>query len=94
MIRHGLLCLAGAAASLMALSGTANALTALQPVAGEPAMIQIADRHCDRDDRGWHTMRGDHRMSCRPSRPSRDWIWHIEGGRSGWWHRREHRWND
>jgi hypothetical protein len=38
-------------------------------------------------------MRGDRRNGCRPVRPGRDWGWHTEGGRSGWWHRRDHRWH-
>ena len=55
----------------------------------------VALRNCTRDDRGWRYMRGERRVTCRPSRPSGlYWGWRSEGGRSGWWHRRENRWND
>lgn len=86
----------GAAAILcVALTASANAITIAHPAIDSADVTQVARRDCLRDDRGWHYMRGEHRVSCRPSRPpGREWGWHIEGDRSGWWHLREHRWND
>lgn len=64
----------------------------------EPAAAtKVATYVCVRDDRGWHYMRGNRRVVCRPAVPdggARVWGWHCEGRRCGWWHRREHRWND
>ena len=58
-------------------------------------VLPVASSNCSRDDRGWRHMRGDRRVSCKPSRPRGEfWGWRSEGGRSGWWHRRENRWND
>lgn len=80
--------------SLLALASSANALT-LAPIAtGDSIVSKTAGIVCGRDDRGWHYMRGDRRIVCRPARPrGRDWGWHTEGGRSGWYHRRDRRWN-
>ncbi len=56
---------------------------------------KVATYVCTRDDRGWHYMRGDRRIVCRPAHPSgRFWGWRCEGPRCGWWHRHEHRWHD
>ena len=84
---------AGAVVGLFALAGSASALTVERPGIAEANYSKVA-LVCSRDDRGWHQMRGDRRVVCRPARPGREWGWHTEGGRSGWWHRREHRWND
>ena len=43
---------------------------------------------------GWHRtpVPGVNRW-CRPGRPSGIWwTWRKDGGREGWWHRRERRW--
>ena len=65
------------------------------PVATDEGSISKAATFvCQRDDRGWHYMRGDRRVTCRPVRPSgRDWGWRCEGPRCGWWHRHEKRWH-
>ena len=50
---------------------------------------------CTRDDRGWHYMRGERRVTCRPVRPRGAlWGWRCEGPRCGWWHRNDRRWHD
>lgn len=87
------LSVAGAVTSLIGLAGSANAMTPARPGASDSLVTTVATV-CIRDDRGWHYLRGDRRVVCRPARPSRDWGWHTEGGRSGWWHIREHRWHD
>lgn len=61
----------------------------------ETLTTTVATFVCTRDDRGWHYMRGDRRVTCRPAHPGgRFWAWHCEGPRCGWWHRNEHRWYD
>ena len=94
MINKIILSMAGAAASILALSASANAMTTARPGITDPSYTKVATYVCIRDDRGWHYMRGDRRNTCRPVRPSREWGWHTEGGRSGWWHMKEHRWHD
>jgi hypothetical protein len=57
----------------------------------------VAAYDCRRDDRGWHYMRGEQRVTCRPARPeggARVWGWKCEGPRCGWWHQHERRWHD
>lgn len=89
------LSLAGVATSLMGLAASANAMTPARPAIDDASYTKVATVVvCTRDDRGWHRMNGHRRVTCRPARPGRDWGWHSEGGRSGWWHRREHRWHD
>jgi hypothetical protein len=66
--------------------------------ATENLATPVASYECRRDQRGWHHMRGDRRITCRPARP-RDvgtnyWGWRCEGPRCGWWHRNDHRWHD
>ena len=86
---------AGVAVALVALTSTADALAIRSAPALEPIVTDVASRVCVRDDRGWHNMRGERRVTCRPSRPSGlDWIWRAENGRTGWWHRKESRWHD
>jgi hypothetical protein len=86
-----------AAATLWA--GTAAAA----PIAGgagpapgaEPLVSKVATFVCVRDDRGWHYMHGQRRVSCRPVRPRGEhWGWRCEGPRCGWWHRHERRFYD
>ena len=65
----------------------------------DSGLVQKVDgshRACTRDSRGWHyhSRFRDRRISCRPRSPGRLWMWHTEGGRSGWWHRNEKRWHD
>ena len=38
--------------------------------AAESIVTTVATFDCRRDDRGWHYMRGDRRLTCRPARPS------------------------
>jgi hypothetical protein len=52
-------------------------------------------RSCELGVRGWHyqTPR-EGRVECRPRRPSGlYWSWREEGGRRGWYHGRDRRWN-
>ena len=61
----------------------------------EPLVSKVATFVCVRDDRGWHYMHGQRRVSCRPVRPKGvAWGWHCEGPRCGWWHRHERRFYD
>jgi hypothetical protein len=81
-------------AIVSATTAMAAPATPLHP-ANESLVTKAATFVCERDDRGWHYMRGDRRVTCRPVRPSgRDWGWRCEGPRCGWWHRHERRWND
>ena len=64
---------------------------------GSVQLIHDGNRHraCELGQRGWHyhNGRGD-RIDCRPRRPGLlYWTWRTEGGRSGWYHTREHRWH-
>jgi hypothetical protein len=80
-----------------ALTASASAAPSTPPKIGALAGLtsKTATMVCIRDDRGWHYMRGERRVTCRPARPTgRDWGWKCEGKRCGWWHRRENRWND
>ena len=87
-----------AVSSLATMTGSALALTGSKssaPVESASEALPVATLVCTRDDRGWRYMRGDRRVTCRPARPrGAEWIWRSEGGRSGWWHRRDNRWND
>ena len=63
--------------------------------AGAGILVQVAERDCIRDERGWHYMEKERRHSCRPRRPEgKEWGWRCEGKRCGWWHGKEKRWND
>jgi hypothetical protein len=82
-----------------ALAGQAIAapIGANKSVGAEGLVSKVATYVCSRDDRGWHYMRGSHRMKCRPAIPhggAKVWGWRCEGPRCGWWHRHDHRWND
>jgi len=33
-------------------------------------------------------------VACRPMRPGRDYSWHREGGREGWWDSRRRAWHN
>jgi hypothetical protein len=87
------------AGSLLILAASSASAAAGPLSAGRPSeenlITRIATYVCIRDDRGWHYMRGERRMTCKPVRPSgRDWGWRCEGPRCGWWHRGEKRWHD
>jgi len=87
-----------AAAFAFAIVSATTAMAApaapLAPVTNNSLVTKAATFVCERDDRGWRYMRGDRRVTCRPARPSgRDWGWHCEGPRCGWWHRHERRWH-
>jgi hypothetical protein len=87
----GALLIGGSFASL----ASAAPLTGKQAAADKSLVSKVATFICTRDDHGWHYMRGDARVTCRPVRPSGAmWGWRCEGPRCGWWHRNEHRWND
>jgi len=88
-----------ALATLVSFAGAAAAAplstASSGPSADNGLVSKTAAYVCIRDDRGWHYMRGKHRVVCRPARPRGTfWLWHCEGPRCGWWHKREHRWND
>ena len=60
---------------------------------GEPVRYAYT-RVCSYGPRGWflRNERG-HIIGCRPPRPDGfDWSWRDEGGRSGWYDRRDRRW--
>ena len=45
-------------------------------------ITKVAIGECQRDERGWHRMRGERRENCRPARPSESgkmWGWKCEG---------------
>jgi hypothetical protein len=86
--------IAGAVTGFLTLTASANAMTANRPAGHEPSFTKVVNVVCIRDDRGWHRMHHNRRVTCRPVRPSREWGWHTEGGRSGWWHQKERRWHD
>jgi hypothetical protein len=77
-------------------------VTAAAPIGGaiggrssEGLVTKTATYVCTRDDRGWHYMRGERRVTCRPVRPKGAfWGWRCEGPRCGWWHRNDRRWHD
>jgi hypothetical protein len=65
------------------------------PLSGDQLVTPAATYVCGRDDRGWHYMRGQRRVTCRPARPRGAlWGWRCEGPRCGWWHRQNRRWHD
>lgn len=91
--------IAGAILTLATLTGSASAapLGGIidTQVGGQGLVTQVATFVCRRDDRGWHYLRGKRRVTCRPARPrGMGWGWHCEGRRCGWWHGKDHRWND
>jgi hypothetical protein len=51
-------------------------------------------RVCSYGPRGWFLLNDRGRIiACRPLRPDGfDWVWREEGGRSGWYDRRDRRW--
>jgi hypothetical protein len=88
-----------AVAALAVCAGSANAAPAGVPnhdtSGGWITKVAIGD--CQRDDRGWHRMRGARRENCRPARPAEGgklWGWKCEGPRCGWWHSKEKHWHD
>ena len=72
--------------------------SAAHRLAAQDQVTPIASYDCRRDDRGWHYMRSERRVTCRPDRPREGaaslWGWRCEGPRCGWWHQRERRWHD
>ena len=53
------------------------------------------DENCGRSGGRWVVGLGGSRVvACRPIRPSRDYEWHREGGREGWYQSREHHWHN
>ena len=92
MLLKPLLAVSTVVAALFAAAAPGNAMTPLRPLTTE-TMATPAAFVCGRDDRGWHYMRGDRRYNCRPRRPfGLFWTWRDEGGRSGWYHRRDRIW--
>ena len=88
-----------AVCAITALATSANAISLPAVVTNatvDQSLVRtVASINCTRDDRGWRYMRGERRVTCRPSRSSGAyWGWRSEGGRSGWWHRRDNRWHD
>lgn len=83
------------AGGCLATTASAAPLGARSPVEDQALISKVATYVCTRDDRGWHYMRGNRRMVCRPARPrGAFWGWKCEGPRCGWWHRNERRWHD
>jgi hypothetical protein len=93
---------AALAAAAVLTAGTANAapLGGLPVPVSENGLVQKihngdVHRSCELGNRGWHyhsRYRG--RIECRPPRPGfRYWTWRNEGGRQGWYHSRDRRWN-
>jgi hypothetical protein len=81
-------------AGLFSVSATA-APVSRAPLSGDQLVTPAATFVCTRDDRGWHYMRGQRRVTCRPVRPrGAAWGWRCEGPRCGWWHRNNRRWHD
>jgi hypothetical protein len=86
-----------AACAFTALCAASTGATQLKTTSPQTDSIatRVATYVCSRDERGWHYLRGDRRVTCRPARPEgRFWAWHCEGPRCGWWHRNDHRWHD
>jgi hypothetical protein len=86
--------LVSAGAALAAFAVPANAFSPgrINAPTGLTSSIAVV---CVRDTTGWHYMRGTRRVVCRPVKPKgAHWAWHTEGGRSGWWHSKNRRWND
>ncbi|NOU05843.1 MAG: hypothetical protein HOO99_06630 [Hyphomicrobiaceae bacterium] len=81
---------------------TGGALAAPVGLGSAPAVdngiVQVHGIHtsCQHTPRsGWHRspVPGLNRF-CRPGRPSGIWwTWRSDGGRAGWYHRRERRWH-
>jgi hypothetical protein len=100
------LLLIAAAIMTVAVSTTANAAP-LGSIAGgisggaaasQDSIVETVQyaysRVCTYGPRGWfvRNYRGEI-ISCRPRRPiGFGWDWREEGGRSGWYHRRDRRW--
>jgi hypothetical protein len=82
-------------AAAWANTATASSFNVDKPSVDKSAITKVATYVCVRDDRGWHYMRGERRITCRPAHPGgKEWGWRCEGKRCGWWHRGEKRWHD
>jgi hypothetical protein len=93
----GFLSLSAMAAPALAVSA-AGPSGALANSHADGLVVQIhngSHRSCEVGPNGWHYVnRAGNRVACRPSRPSGlFWTWRSEGDRSGWYHRRDRRWN-
>jgi hypothetical protein len=96
---------AGVAATVLLAAGSASAAPLgniaidTADVGGSAVQLIHNGNHasCQLGQRGWHfNDRRGNRIDCRPPRPRGDyiyWNWRTEGGRSGWYHRRDRRWN-
>lgn len=94
--------MAGGLFVLLAGVGSAQAAPAggmLKPLSGatEVGIVKVhgVHRSCELGPRGWHrSLPSGRRVECRPARPKGwFWIWRSEGGRHGWYHRKEKRWH-
>ena len=94
-IASGLLATGMFASAAAAVPMGSAARDSISPDASLVERVNGVHRACAAGPNGWHyhTRRGV-RVACRPARPGlRYWIWRSEGGRSGWWHSRDRRWN-
>ena len=49
---------------------------------------------CAWNGSGWRVDAGNGRIvACRPNRPGRNWNWHSEGNRHGWYDSRQRTWH-
>lgn len=92
-----LLLTAGAVAGL---SASAMAVPLADPAAGsraplaEPVASWRYNKNCAWNNGRWVVDLGRGKIVvCRPVRPGREWSWHREGNREGWWDRRRHVWH-
>ena len=81
---------------------SANAAPTMHGLLGEIAIGTLAQpvaswryhRECVWNGSGWSIDLGDGRVVlCRPYRPNREWYWHTEGPRHGWYHRKRNVWH-
>lgn len=89
-------------ATIGAAALSTNATAVPLPAAGndvtsavEPVATWRYHRSC-----GWRGGRwvvdlgGGKLVVCRPNRPGKNWMWHREGNREGWWDRRRKAWHN
>jgi hypothetical protein len=63
-------------------------------LANMPSIVDAIRTDCVWVDNRWTYQRGDKRLVCRPNRPEgRDWNWHREGNRYGWYNPRNKSWH-
>jgi hypothetical protein len=81
-------------AVLAALAMPAAAAPQLSPLAADASIVHQARSDCRWVDNKWTYRKGDKVIVCRPDRPrGRDWTWHREGNRFGWWNRANRAWH-